>query len=181
MNGVKLLIALLPLTAALATTPTLAAKDGDSVIGPAFVKTCVSPAPDHAAVKAGVAGDGGWASVPVPENFRVRGNWQDSDMAAFSRVLDGRNVLLVTISAPNSGGLTHNCIFLIEDKRSLSDYMPGFTSALQSLGLKLSRSDSNNHSFYAGKLAGGQPVQIDLHGKSASLPGKRALHMAIAY
>jgi hypothetical protein len=174
-------LARLALIATLVASSALAAKDGDSIIGPTFVKTCIKPAPDHAAVKAGVAADGGWASVPVPENFRVRGNWQDSDMAAWSRVLDGRNILLVTISAPNSGGLTHNCIFLIEDKRSLSDYMPGFTAALQSLGLKLSRTDSNNHSFYAGKLAGGQPVQIDLHGKSASLPGKRALHMAIAY
>lgn len=174
-------LASLILLATLVTAPVLAAKDGDAVIGPAFVKTCVAPAPDHASIKAAVAADAAWVSVPVPENFRVRGNWQDSDMAAWSRNFDGRNVLLVTISAPNSGGLTHNCIFLIEDNRPLKDYMPAFTAALQPLGLKLARTDSNNHSFYSGKLAGGGAVQIDLHGKSASLPGKRALHMAIAY
>lgn len=169
------------LLAGLAVSPALSAKDGDAVIGPAFVKTCVAPAPDHAAIKSAVIADDAWVPVPVPENFRVRGNWQDSDMAAWSRNLDGRNVLLVTISAPNSGGLTHNCIFLIEDSRPLKDYMAAFTAALQPLGAKLARTDSNNHSFYSGKLAAGGSVQIDLHGKSASLPGKRALHMAVAY
>ena len=168
--------------AVFAAGPTFAAKPADdAAIGAAFLRTCIQPAPDHGAIKAGIAADAGWDSIPVPAELTLKPSGADATLSTWRQAIDGHEVLLVLIENPKSKGLKHNCAFVIRDERSAMWYFRSVSDNLKKYGMKLNQQDIPHWRLHKGKFANGQPGQVELRSRSEGLPGKDVLHLAVAY
>jgi hypothetical protein len=176
--------AVAPLAVSLAfiASPVIAAKPvDDAVIGAAFIETCVRPAPDDAALKAAIAGNPKWVSVEVPAELGLKPKARTATVAAWRQTIDGRDVLLVLIEDQSSKALKHNCAFVIRDERPAMWYFRSVSDHLKQFGMKLNQQDIPHWRFHKGKFANGQRGEVELRSRSAALPGKDVLHLAIAY
>ena len=172
----------LTLAAAVIADPAAAAKKVDDVeIGGAFIETCVRPAPDRAAVRAGIAADPAWVQVPLPAGFGLVEDAEPTRMESWARTIDGREVLLVLIEDDDSKGLKTNCAFVIRDERSAMWYFRSVSDKLKTFGLKLKEQDIPHFRVHRGKFSNGARGEVVLRSKSAALPGKDVLHLAIAF
>jgi hypothetical protein len=159
-----------------------AAKPTDDVaIGAAFLDTCVRHAPDEAAIRAGIAADSQWSKTEVPPKFGLTPKAASAHVDAWSRTIDGHEVLLVLIDDEQSKGLKHNCAFVIRDERPAMWYFRSVSDHLKDYGMKLNRQNIPHWRFHQGKFANGQRGEVELRSRSAALPGKDVLHLAIAY
>jgi len=163
--------------------PAMAAdkKVDDVAIGAAFIDTCVRPAPDDAAIRSGIASNPSWISSDVPSDFGLRPKATTSRVEAWRQTIDGHEILLVLITDPDSKGLKHNCAFVFHDERPAMWYFRSVSDPLKGFGLKPNQQDIPHWRFLKGKFANGQPGQVELRSKSAALPGKDVLHLAVAY
>lgn len=173
-----------PLLAAtlLLATPAMAEKPVDDVaVGAAFLKTCVAPAPDHAAIQAGIAADPAWTSIPVPAELTLKPAGAAAVVSTWRQTIDGHEVLLVVTEDSANKSLKHNCAFVIRDTRQAMWYFRSVSDHLKQYGMKLNQQDIPHWRFHKGKFANGQPGQVELRSRSAGLPGKDVLHLAVAY
>ncbi len=165
-----------------ATSSALAAKPVDDVvIGAAFIDSCVRPAPDAAAIRAGIAANPAWVAAPVPADFGLKKKGANAQLDGWKQTIDGREVMLVLIEEPASKGLKHNCAFVLRDDRSAMWYFRSVSDRLKAFGMKLNQQDIPHWRYHKGKFANGQKGEVELRSKSAALPGKDVLHLAIAY
>ena len=153
----------------------------DASIGTAFIETCVRPAPDAAATRASVEANALWVKTALPADFGLKPKGSPAAIAAWRQTIDGRDVLLALIESPQSKGLKHNCAFVIRDERSAMWYFRSVSDQLKAFGMKLNEQDIPHWRYHKGKFANGQKGEVELRSKSAALPGKNILHIAIAY
>ena len=178
----KLLLAISAVAAsALAAAPASAKKVDDVAIGAAFLDTCVRPAPDRAAIRQKIAADGAWSAVPVPAEFGLVAGAKSAKVETWARTIDGHEVLLAMIEDDLGKGLKTNCAFVIRDERQAMWYFRSVSDHLKDFGLKLKEQDIPHFRVHRGKLAGGAKAEAVLRSKSAALPGKDVLHLAIAF
>ena len=174
-------IALLTTVAALFSAQVSAKPTDDAAIGAAFIDTCVRKAPDSAAIRAGIEAEPRWVKTQVPAEFGLKPKAKAPVMDAWSQTIDGREVLLVLIAEPQSKGLQNNCAFVVRDERSAMWYFRSVSDHLKEFGMKLNQQDIPHWRYHKGKFANGQKGEVELRSKSAALPGKNILHLAIAY
>jgi hypothetical protein len=167
--------------AALASTPGWAKKQDDVEIGAAFIDTCVSPAPDRAAVRARIAAEPAWVSTPFPSDFGFAKKSRPAGKTAWTRTIDGHEVLLVLLEDDPSVELKNSCAFIVRDERSAMWYFRSVSDKLKAFGLKLKEQDIPHYRLHRGKFANGQRGEAILRSKSAALPGKDLLHLEIAF
>ena len=181
-HGFASRIALSLVAGSLLAAPLAAAKPtDDALIGAAFIDTCVRKAPDSAAIRAGIEADRLWVKTQVPADFRLKPKAKAPVIDAWNRTIDGREVLLVLIAEPQSKGLQNNCAFVVRDERSAMWYFRSVSDHLKAFGMKLNQQDIPHWRYHKGKFANGQKGEVELRSKSAALPGKNILHLAIAY
>jgi hypothetical protein len=175
--------ALIAALLALSGGPAAAAAErtDDIAIGAAFLQTCVQSAPDHDAIKRGVEANPQWAPIAAPAELGLKPQGQNSSVTTWKQVIDGHEVLLVLIDDPESKSAKHNCAFVIRDERQAMWYFRSVADHLKQYGMKLSQQDIPHWRFYKGKFANGQPGQVEMRSRSAGLPGRDVLHLAVAY
>lgn len=174
-------LGLLAAAAALLPAQVSAKPTDDALIGAAFIDTCVRKAPDSAAIRAGIEADPLWVKTPVPAEFGLKPKAKAPVIDAWARTVDGKEVLLVLISEPKSKGLQNNCAFVVRDERSAMWYFRSVSDHLKEFGMKLNQQDIPHWRYHKGKFANGQRGEVELRSKSAALPGKDILHLAIAF
>lgn len=181
-DAMKLVLAM-STAAAIALVPAAswAKKANDVEIGAAFLDTCVAPAPDRAAVRAKIAADPGWVPTPFPSDFRFTKGTVPSRKDSWTRTIDGHEVLLVLVEDDLSKGLKTDCAFVIRDERSAMWYFRSVSDKLKAFGLKLNEQDIPHYRLHKGKFANGRRGEAILRSRSAALPGKDLLHLAIAF
>ena len=173
--------ALLATSVLLAAAPASAKKVDDVLIGAAFLDTCVRLAPDAAAIRAGIEANSNWVKTSVPADFGLKPKATVTRMEGWRQTIDGREVLLVLIDDEASAGLKHNCAFVVRDERPAMWYFRSVSDHLKEYGMKLNAQDIPHWRFHKGKFANGQKGQVELRSRSAALPGKDVLHLAVAY
>jgi hypothetical protein len=166
----------------LLSSPTAAAKKVDDVaIGAAFIDTCVRLAPDAAAIRAAIEANPQWVKTVVPADFGLKPKAEITRIDGWQRTIEGHEILLVLIDDDNSKGLKHNCAFVLHDERQAMWYFRSVSDPLKQFGMKLKQQDIPHWRFHKGKFANGQPGEVEIRSRSAALPGKDVLHLAIAY
>lgn len=167
--------------ATLASAPGWAKKQDDVEIGAAFIDTCVRPAPDSAAVRAAIVANSAWVSTPFPSDFGLAKKARPARKEAWTRTIDGHDVLLVLLEDDPSVELKTSCAFVIRDERSAMWYFRSVSDKLKAFGLKLKEQDIPHYRLHRGKFANGRRGEVNLRSKSAALPGKDLLHLEIAF
>jgi hypothetical protein len=117
----------------------------------------------------------------VPAELGLKPKARTATVAAWRQTIDGRDVLLVLIEDQSSKALKHNCAFVIRDERPAMWYFRSVSDHLKQFGMKLNQQDIPHWRFHKGKFANGQRGEVELRSRSAALPGKDVLHLAIAY
>jgi hypothetical protein len=161
--------------------PAAAKPTDDVAIGTAFIDTCVRKAPDGGAIRTGIDADPLWVKTDLPSDFGLKPKAKAPVITAWKRMIDGKEVLLVLLSEPQSKGLQNNCAFVVRDERSAMWYFRSVSDQLKAYGMKLNQQDIPHWRYHKGKFANGQKGEVELRSKSAALPGKDILHLAIAY
>jgi hypothetical protein len=166
----------------LISAPAAGAKKVDDVeIGAAFVETCVRPAPDAAATRAAIEANPQWARTEVPADFGLKPEAGNAHVDGWRRTIGGDEILLVLIDDTQSSGLKHNCAFVFHDERQAMWFFRSASDPLKQFGMKLNQQNIPHWRFHKGKFANGQRGEVELRSRSAALPGKDVIHLAIAY